>query len=159
MNQSSTPRNTDRHHTNVAVISASWHADIVDQASNTIESELKQADTSMQVEHLRVPGAYEIPLHAKLLAKSGRFDAIIACALVVDGGIYRHDFVAQAVIDGLMRAQLDTEVPVFSVVLTPHHFHEHDEHQQYFREHFVKKGKEAARACHETLASLRAITG
>jgi 6,7-dimethyl-8-ribityllumazine synthase len=106
-----------------------------------------------------VPGAYEIPLHVQLLAKSGRFDAIIACGLVVDGGIYRHDFVARAVIDGLMRVQLDTEVPVFSVVLTPHHFHEHDEHQRYFREHFVKKGIEAAQACQATLSSLRAITG
>lgn len=154
MNQSTSNRKTT-----VAVISASWHADIVGQASQTIESELAQMDTTVHVEHLQVPGAYEIPLHAKLLAKTGRFDAIIACALVVDGGIYRHDFVAQAVIDGLMRAQLDTEVPVFSVVLTPHHFHEHEEHQRYFREHFVKKGAEAARACHDTLTSLRLLAG
>ncbi|MCH8550864.1 MAG: 6,7-dimethyl-8-ribityllumazine synthase [Natronospirillum sp.] len=154
MNQSTNTRNTS-----VAVISASWHADIVNQASTTIETELKLTGTDVLVEHIRVPGAYEIPLHAKLLAQTGRYDAIIACALVVDGGIYRHDFVAQAVVDGLMRAQLDTEVPVFSVVLTPHHFHEHDEHLQYFREHFVKKGREAARACQETLTSLRAITG
>jgi 6,7-dimethyl-8-ribityllumazine synthase len=154
MNQSTNTRNT-----RIAVISASWHADIVGQASNSIESELKRNDSQLSVEHLQVPGAYEIPLHAKLLAKSGRFDAIVACGLVVDGGIYRHDFVARAVIDGLMRVQLDTDIPVFSVVLTPHHFHEHDEHQLYFREHFVKKGVEAARACLDTLSSLRAITG
>ncbi|WP_394170915.1 6,7-dimethyl-8-ribityllumazine synthase [Saccharospirillum alexandrii] len=154
MNQS-IPNRTTR----VAVIAASWHADIVGQACASFESELKQLDTSAEVEHLRVPGAYEIPLHAKHLAKSGRFDAIVACGLVVDGGIYRHDFVAQAVIDGLMRVQLDTDVAVFSVVLTPHHFHEHEEHQRYFREHFVKKGQEAAQACHATLGSLRAITG
>ncbi len=154
MNQSSTHRTT-----RVAVIAASWHADIVGQACTAFESELKLLDSTAEVEHLRVPGAYEIPLHAKHLANSGRFDAIVACGLVVDGGIYRHDFVAQAVIDGLMRVQLDTEVPVFSVVLTPHHFHEHEEHQRYFREHFVKKGQEAAQACHATLGSLRAITG
>ena len=154
MNQS-VPNRTTR----VAVIAASWHADIVGQACSAFESELKQLDTSATVEHLRVPGAYEIPLHAKHLANSGQFDAIIACGLVVDGGIYRHDFVAQAVIDGLMRVQLDTDVPVFSVVLTPHHFHEHEEHQRYFRTHFVKKGQEAAQACHATLASLRAISG
>lgn len=145
--------------TRIAVIAASWHADIVGQACTAFESELTRLESTAEVEHIRVPGAYEIPLHAKLLAKTGRFDAIVACGLVVDGGIYRHDFVAQAVIDGLMRVQLDTNVPVFSVVLTPHHFHEHDEHQRYFREHFVKKGQEAAQACHATLASLRAITG
>ena len=57
----------------------------------------------------------------------------------------------KAVIDGLMRVQLDTDVPVFSVVLTPHHFHEHAEHVDYFSTHFVKKGAEAARAVDEYL--------
>ena len=41
------------------------------------------------------------------------------CALVVNGGIYRHEFVADAVINGLMRVQLETDVPVISAVLTP----------------------------------------
>jgi 6,7-dimethyl-8-ribityllumazine synthase len=53
-----------------------------------------------------------------------------------------------------MRVQLDTGVPVFSAVLTPHHFHEHGVHQQFFREHFVVKGTEAAQACLAALASL-----
>ena len=67
-----------------------------------------------------VPGAFEIPLHAKRLARSRPLRArSSACALVVDGGIYRHEFVAAAVIDGLMRVQLDTGVPVLSAVLTP----------------------------------------
>jgi 6,7-dimethyl-8-ribityllumazine synthase len=77
--------------------------------------------------------------------------------LVVNGGVYRHEFVAAAVIDGLMRVQLDCDVPVFSAVLTPRDFHEHDDHHRFFREHFVKKGTEVARACLETLTSLRAM--
>lgn len=145
----------------IAIVSAAWHSDIVGQARESIISELQynQAAPAMDVEEFDVPGAYEIPLHAQLLAKSGRFDAIIACGLVVDGGIYRHDFVAHAVIDGLMRVQLDTEVPVFSVVLTPHQFHETEEHRQFFTDHFVKKGIEAARACQQTLTSLRTLKG
>ena len=103
-------------------------------------------------EFFEVPGAFEIPLTAKRLALTGRYRAIVAAGLVVDGGIYRHEFVATAVIDGLMRVQLDTDVPVFSVVLTPHHFHEHDEHIDYFTKHFVKKGAEAANAVAATLA-------
>jgi 6,7-dimethyl-8-ribityllumazine synthase len=81
----------------------------------------------------------------------------VACALVVNGGIYRHEFVTSAVIDGLMRVQLDTDVPVFSAVLTPRDFHEHEEHRQFLSEHFVKKGTEVARACLETLATLQAV--
>lgn len=65
---------------------------------------------------------------------------------MVDGGVYRHDFVARAVVDGLMRAGLDTGVPVLSVSLTPHQYQETDYHMRIFREHFVEKGREAARA-------------
>jgi 6,7-dimethyl-8-ribityllumazine synthase len=101
-----------------------------------------------------VPGAFEIPLHARALAGSGRYAAIVACALVVDGGIYRHEFVAEAVISGLMRVQLDTLVPVISAVLTPQSFHAHAEHQRFFAEHFVVKGTEAAQACLKTVGSL-----
>ena len=87
------------------------------------------------------------------------YDAIIACGLVVNGGIYRHEFVASAVIDGLMRVQLETDTPVFSAVLTPRDFHEHEEHRKFFSEHFIKKGTEAAQACVETLASLSKLPG
>lgn len=96
-------------------------------------------------------------VHAKLLAKTGRYAGIVAAALVVDGGIYRHEFVAQSVVSGLMQVQLETEVPVFSVSLTPHHFHAGSEHQTFFYEHFVHKGQEAARTCADTLHKVRAI--
>ena len=69
-----------------------------------------------------------------------------AAALVVDGGIYRHDFVAQAVVDGLMRAGLDSGVPVLSVSLTPHQYQETAHHEAIFKAHFVQKGREAAEA-------------
>jgi 6,7-dimethyl-8-ribityllumazine synthase len=65
--------------------------------------------------------------------------------------------VADAVISGLMRVQLDTGVPVFSAVLTPHHFHEHEEHRRYFSAHFTVKGAEVAQACLRTLASLQQL--
>jgi beta-galactosidase/beta-glucuronidase len=67
--------------------------------------------------------------------------------LVVDGGIYRHDFVAHAVLQGIMQASLETEVPVLSAVLTPHHFHEHAVHADFFKHHMQTKGKELAEAC------------
>jgi 6,7-dimethyl-8-ribityllumazine synthase len=86
--------------------------------------------------------------------ESGRYSAVVAAGLVVDGGIYRHEFVAEAVIGGLMRVQLDTGVPVISAVLTPHHFHEHQTHQAFFSEHFVVKGVEAARATADTIAAV-----
>ena len=142
----------------VAVVSSCWHDNIVGNALDAIAAHFaEQGIASGSLEFFTVPGAFEIPLHAQKLAESGKYDGIIACGLVVDGGIYRHEFVAAAVIDGLMRVQLDTGTPVFSAVLTPHHFHEAREHLDFFAEHFVVKGREVAHACLETLASLRQL--
>jgi len=150
---------TPIHHTQrIAFIQACWHKDIVDQARHGFVSEIaKLGYQESDIDFFEVGGAFEIPLHAKLLAKSGRYAGVVAAGLVVDGGIYRHDFVATAVIDGLMQVQLDTEVPVFSVVLTPHHFHAGEEHQKFFFDHFVHKGQEAAKTCADTLNKLRAL--
>ena len=128
--------------TRYAFIKASWHAEIVDRALDGFR-ELIPAE---QVEVFDVPGAFEMPLLARDLAASGRYAAVAAAAFVVDGGIYRHDFVAQAVVDGLMRAGMETGVPVLSVSLTPHHYQETEHHKRIYREHFVEKGREAARA-------------
>lgn len=125
-----------------AFVKAAWHADIVDRALEGF-TETIPAD---MVDVFDVPGAFEMPLMAQRLAKTGKYQAIICAAFVVDGGIYRHDFVASAVVDGLMRVGLNTEVPVLSVSLTPHHYQETDHHNAIYRDHFVVKGREAATA-------------
>ncbi|MGR3839122.1 MAG: 6,7-dimethyl-8-ribityllumazine synthase [Cognatishimia sp.] len=129
-----------------AYIKASWHADIVNQSLVGFNARLAEQGVDAEVETFDVPGAFEMPLLAQKLAETGEYDAVIAAALVVDGGIYRHDFVAQAVVSGLMEAGMKTSVPVLSVSLTPHHFQPSEEHQTYFHAHFVKKGAEAAEA-------------
>ena len=126
----------------IAFIKARWHADTVDQAYHGFEEAIGNA----KVDVFNVPGAFEMPLLAKKLGEGGGYVAIVAAALVVDGGIYRHDFVASAVVEGLMRAQMDTGVPVFSISLTPHHYQETPEHDAFYKAHFVKKGAEAANA-------------
>jgi 6,7-dimethyl-8-ribityllumazine synthase len=141
----------------IAFVQSCWHKDIVDQCRIGFVAELaKRGVPESQIDFFEVPGAFEIPLQAKLLARTGRYAAIVATGLVVDGGIYRHEFVCEAVINGLMRVQLDSEVPVISAVLTPQHFHEHAEHLRFFREHFVVKGIEAAAACAATIANVEA---
>ena len=149
---------TSSNFPHIAVVTATWHQDIVGNGKRAIQAEFERCQIpSANVEYFEVPGALEIPLHAKRLALSGKFDGIIACALIVNGGIYRHEFVSSAVIDGLMRVQLDTDVPVFSAVLTPINFHDSEEHQLFYEQHFIKKGTEVAQACLKTLASLRAM--
>ena len=125
-----------------AFIKADWHAEIVDNALVGFQ----QVITDIPIDVFSVPGAFEMPLFARDLARTGKYDAIVAAALVVDGGIYRHEFVAQAVVNGLMQAGLETGVPVYSVSLTPHNYQETDHHNKIYREHFVQKGKEAGNA-------------
>lgn len=129
-------------HARYAFVKANWHADIVSRALDGF-CEIIPAE---QVDVFDVPGAFEMPLLARDLAATGRYAAVAAAAFVVDGGIYRHEFVAQAVVYGLMRAGMDTGVPVLSVSLTPHQYQETEHHAQIFRAHFVEKGREAARA-------------
>lgn len=136
-------------HTRYAFIKANWHSDITSQALEGF-CQIIPAD---QVDVFDVPGAFEMPLMARDLALTGRYAAVACAALVVDGGIYRHDFVAQAVVDGLMRAGLDSGVPVLSVSLTPHHYQETDHHNAIYRDHFVTKGREAAQAATQIVAA------
>lgn len=136
-----------------AFIKANWHSEIVDQALvgflDLIPSE--------NVDVFDVPGAFELPLFSLKLARTGKYAAIVAAAFVVDGGIYRHEFVARAVVDGLMRVGLETGVPVLSVSLTPHNYQETQHHKQIFLAHFVEKGREAARAIQMLQRSLTGI--
>lgn len=129
-----------------AFIKAGWHAGIVDQALAGFRARLDEVGSKAEVDVFDVPGAFEMPLLAARLAATHRYDAVAAAALVVDGGIYRHDFVAQAVVTGLMEAGLKTGVPVLSVSLTPHNFQPTAEHEAFFHAHFLKKGREAADA-------------
>ena len=92
------------------------------------------------------------------MAKSGNYQVIVAAGLIVDGGIYRHDFVAGTVLDAIMQIQLETDVPILSVVLTPHQFQETEAHESFFHEHFKLKGSEAAEACVQTLRNLEELT-
>ena len=140
----------------IAFIQAGWHADIVAEARKSFIKEMNdQAGvTEQSIDVFDVPGSLEIPLMAQKLAQTDEYAAIICCGFVINGGIYRHDFVASTVIDGMMRVQLDTGVPVLSVVLTPHHFHGSEEHHKFFFDHFTKKGEEAAEACIKTLENM-----
>jgi 6,7-dimethyl-8-ribityllumazine synthase len=140
----------------IAFIKACWHREIVNQCHQAFAAEMARLGSSARIDLYEVPGAFEIPLHAKLLARSGRYIAIVAAGLVVDGGIYRHEYVADAVISGMMRVQVETEVPIISAVLIPQQFHEHKDHRLFFHEHLLVKGTEAAAACLKAVENIRA---
>ena len=151
MERGSTPKR-------IAFVQACWHREIVDQGRDAFLAEMKRHDVPAErIDLYEVPGSLEIPLQAKLLARTGKYAAIVAAGFVVNGGIYRHEFVAQTVLDAMMRIQLDTDVPIISMVLTPQTFHEHEAHHDFFQEHFKIKGAEAAVACVKTMENLSRV--
>ncbi len=143
----------------IAFVKARWHNDVVDQAHDGFVAEIARLIPGAVVDAYDLPGAFEMPLAAKKLAQTGQYDAVVAAALVVDGGIYRHDFVATAVVTGLLNVGLETGVPCFSVSLTPHNYQETDLLTGFYRDHFVKKGAEAAEAVRQTLAFDAKVAG
>ncbi len=150
MNQSSHDQQAARR---IAFVQARWHADIVDSCRVAFVDEVgRRTGGSATIEVFDVPGAFELPLQARSLARTGRYAAVVAAAFVVDGGIYRHDFIAEVVVAGLMQAQMEADLPILSAVLTPHHFQDTEAHRRFFLEHFKLKGREAAEACLDILA-------
>jgi 6,7-dimethyl-8-ribityllumazine synthase len=73
---------------------------------------------SKDVEVVRVPGAFELPLAAKKLAVSGKYDALIAVGCVLRGETTHYDHVCAETSRGLQLAQMDTGVPIIFCVLT-----------------------------------------
>lgn len=138
----------------VAFIQASWHEDILIQGKNGFLDKFEKLGYSgKQVDFFQLPGAFEIPLKCKILSETENYHLIIASGFIVDGGIYRHEFVAEAVINGLMNVQLETNIPILSMVLTPQNYDDKGADKQFFLEHFKIKGHEIADAAHVLLSS------
>jgi 6,7-dimethyl-8-ribityllumazine synthase len=71
-----------------------------------------------EIEIAWVPGAFEMPLVAKKLAKSGKYDAVICVGAVIRGSTPHFDYVSSEVSKGIASVSLETEVPVIFGVLT-----------------------------------------
>jgi 6,7-dimethyl-8-ribityllumazine synthase len=70
------------------------------------------------VDVVRVPGSFELPLAAKKMAQAGNYDAIIAIGCVLRGETTHYDYVCAETSRGLQLAQMDTGIPVIFCVLT-----------------------------------------
>jgi 6,7-dimethyl-8-ribityllumazine synthase len=71
-----------------------------------------------QIQIVRIPGSFEIPIAAKKLAVTGRFDSLICIGCVLRGETSHYDYVASETARGIQLAQLDTGVPMIFCVLT-----------------------------------------
>ena len=86
--------------------------------SGSIDAILRHGGKEEDIEIVRVPGAVEIPLAAKRMAASKKYDAIIALGAVIRGGTPHFDFVANENSKGLAQVAMEYDIPVAFGVLT-----------------------------------------
>ena len=100
------------------------------------------------------PGVFEIPLIAKTLARTGRYDGVVCLGCVIKGDTAHFEFISLAATTGLMQATLETGAPITFGILTTY-----DDAQAEARSADVghNKGIEAAAACVESIEILRRI--
>jgi 6,7-dimethyl-8-ribityllumazine synthase len=102
-----------------AVLAARFNEFIVDQlVKGAVETLRRHGASDKQIEIVRVPGAFDMPLVARKLALSKRYDAIIALGAVIKGATAHFDYVAGECAGGLARVANETGVPVAFGVLT-----------------------------------------
>jgi 6,7-dimethyl-8-ribityllumazine synthase len=110
------------------------------------------ADDHIEVVH--VPGAFEVPLFAASLARSGRFDAVICLGAIVRGETQHHDYLARSVFDALQQLQVSHHVPITLGVLTTENV---EQALQRASDDPGNKGFEAAMTAVETATLLREL--
>jgi 6,7-dimethyl-8-ribityllumazine synthase len=146
----------DCHDLRVAVVAASWHTRVMDGLlAGALQAcaDYKVPDPTV----VRVPGAFELPVAAAVLAAEG-YDVIVALGVVIRGGTPHFDFVCNAATDGLTRVAVDSRVPVGFGVLTC------DTDEQAVDRAGLEgsredKGYEAASAAFVTARTVRTIRG
>lgn len=86
--------------------------------AEAVKSLMKAGARGDDLEVVRVPGAFEIPLVARQLARSGRFDAVICLGAVIRGDTPHFEYICAEAGRGILQASMDTNVPVIFGVLT-----------------------------------------
>ncbi|KEF34536.1 6,7-dimethyl-8-ribityllumazine synthase [Deinococcus sp. RL] len=138
-----------------AVVSTRWNHFIVDRLVEGAQTAFVQhGGDSADLDHYLVPGSFEVPLVARRLAESGRYDAVVCLGAVIKGATDHYDFVASAAQSGILNSMLHTGVPIAFGVLTT------DTTEQAIERAGTKagnKGAEAVLAMIETVNLLRQI--
>ena len=119
-----------------------------------LEAFRKHGVQDRDISIVKVPGAYELPLTAKVMAESGKYDAIIALGAVIRGGTAHFEYVSGECVKGLSQAGLSQGLPVSFGVLTV------DTIEQAIERAGTKagnKGEEAALTAMEMLSLVRQL--
>jgi len=141
----------------IALLVSRFNSFIVESLlSGAVDTLKRHGAEARELQIVRVPGAYEMPIAAKRLATSQRYDAIIALGAVIRGGTPHFEYVAGECTKGLSQVSLQHDIPIAFGVLTV------DSIEQAIERAGTKagnKGAEAALSAIEMINVLREIGG
>lgn len=122
--------------------------------SSCLDGLTKQGVKADDIEAVRVPGAFEIPLVARTMAGSKRFDAVICLGAVIRGDTPHFDYICAEVSRGIGQATMDFDVPIIFGVLTTHTVAQAIERSEPTK---FNRGGEAARSAIEMARVMRGL--
>jgi 6,7-dimethyl-8-ribityllumazine synthase len=139
----------------LAVVVSQFNPEVTGGLLAGTRRELEERGVPLQdADVFSAPGAFEIPLLAQTLAKSGRYAGVICLGCVIKGDTAHFEFISLGAATGLMQATLATGVPITFGILTTY---TDEQALVRSRDDAANKGREAAAACIEALATLEKI--
>jgi 6,7-dimethyl-8-ribityllumazine synthase len=140
---------------NLAIVVSQFNEEITSGLLRGAKEYLEKNDVYVrETDIFKAPGAFEIPLIAQTLARSGHYDGVICLGCVIKGDTAHFEFISLGATVGLMQAMLKTKTPITFGILTTY---TDEQATQRSLPDAHNKGQEAAAACLQTLLVLDRI--
>ncbi|WP_456389049.1 6,7-dimethyl-8-ribityllumazine synthase [Profundibacter sp.] len=156
MTQDKTVTRGDTTETRIAIVVSRFNTEVTSGLLKGALAYLGEQGIAVRPDAIKdAPGAFEIPLIAQTLVRSGRFDGVICLGCVVKGETAHFEYISDAASKGLMNVSLETGVPLTFGILTTY---TQDQAIARSLDDAHNKGREAAAACVETITTIRQIS-
>lgn len=140
----------------IAIVQARFNQKITDGLTNGALKALKEVGVaSKDIEIFQVPGSFEIPLTCQNLAKTKKFNGIVAIGAVIKGETAHFDYIAKAATEGVVRVMLDQNIPIAFGILTAYNLKQAEARAKKNKNN---KGCEAALALVEMIMNLNRLS-
>jgi 6,7-dimethyl-8-ribityllumazine synthase len=144
MSKSVSPRpRVERSKRRFVIVTSQFNAQYVQGLADHAEKELRRLAANAAIFVHRVPGSFEIPIVVSELARKKKYDAIIACGVIMQGETNHAKNLSRSVSNALQHIAVESGVPVINVVLS---FNNEDQARERCLENKINRGTEAARA-------------
>jgi 6,7-dimethyl-8-ribityllumazine synthase len=140
----------------IAIVVSRFNTEVTSGLLKGALSYLGEQSITVEQENIKdAPGAFEIPIIAQALVRSGQFDGVVCLGCVVKGETAHFEYISDAASKGLMSVSLETGIPLTFGILTTY---TQDQAMSRSIDNAHNKGREAAAACVEAIGTIRQIS-